>query len=157
MNNNKIILWVEDNAQDESLSFIPNYVEEKSIELREATGVAKLARLLNEMKSNNEQPAGIILDMLIYGASDLTPFGIENVDWNHDATDVGFVLLKHIFRNTDSPKYEYLSKTPILILTVKPNINKNLINQYSSVKIAHKYDDGNPDWESDVTKWIDSL
>lgn len=155
----KTIIWLEDNPQEATLQFIQKHIAEQhqDIRLRKAKGVAFLKKHLGEASKEKEEIIGVILDMLIYGSNDLSPFNMNHISWDEDTPNVGEVILEHIFRNEHHPELMYLSELPVLILTVKQNITKKKLSRFIKVCVIHKYDDSDSDWSKKVTEWIDKL
>lgn len=159
MNNvgKKTIIWLEDNTYEGRLIELADFIESR-YNLRIAGGISSLKCELDDAHKNGEDIKGVILDLMIYGATDLSVFGLPNITWDKGYSHVGEMILKYVFRNIDDQQLVGLSKVSALLLTVKSDFNeRNMKQYYGNVSVVKKYDESNENWIDGVKKWIDSL
>nr|VFK31493.1 MAG: hypothetical protein BECKMB1821I_GA0114274_102410 [Candidatus Kentron sp. MB]VFK75534.1 MAG: hypothetical protein BECKMB1821H_GA0114242_10259 [Candidatus Kentron sp. MB] len=144
------ILWVEDNPDVSLLQFIPEQVEKRNADLLIAQGVMQLRRILDE-PDDVRRIKGIILDIMLYGASDLAVFGRENIKLGN-GDETGIRLIENVFRDKNG-EFKALAEVPILVLTTKPMVSQSDFEKYRKIQVEKKHD-RTYDWESRVTSWI---
>lgn len=157
MNTKETIIWLEDNAYEPGLIDLADYIE-SLYNLRIAGGISSLKLELEEAKENNEKIKGVMLDLMVHGATDLSAFGMPDVSWDKGYSHVGEMILKYIFRNHASEHLEHLSDTSIIFLTVKSDFKNSNVHKYGgSISVVQKYDETNDKWCDEVKKWIGQL
>jgi len=91
--------------------------------------------------------------MMLDGPNNLSSFGKRDIQWDHDETDAGGIILKYILKNDDFPYIEI----PTMVLSVRPDIDKENPQQYKNTKQVIKRDIVNPHWLQELIAWVDSL
>lgn len=159
-----VILWVEDNPEDNLLEFIVLTIKKTGCEPVSVKGVSQLANELNTLREEKKKIRGIILDMMLYGCDDLSAFDYSEVQISRATSiNMGELLLKYVFRNTMKDDkdiwWDNLTKdVPVLILSVRPDLNPYQFKDYGEkIDIIHKYEYERDSWKDDVINWIKRL
>jgi len=146
-----VVFWIENKPEREIHKQLEKQLNNKDINLCHVTNVDKFAEKLDEVELSDIR--GFIVDMMLDGPNNLSSFNKPEVEWDHDETDAGGVILEHILKNDDSRYIEI----PTMVLSVRPDIDKENLQQYKNTQQVIKRDIVNSNWLQELKAWVDGL
>ncbi len=146
-----IVFWIENKPERDIHKRLAKRLNNKGIDLCQVTNIDRLAVKLDDVEPSAIR--GFIVDMMLDGPNNLSSFGKPNIQWDHDKTDAGGIILAYILKNHDSPYIEI----PTMVLSVRPDIDKENLQQYQNTQQVIKRDIVNPNWLQELIAWVDRL
>jgi hypothetical protein len=164
----KTILWIEDNPGEDRFLFITDYCDENNIKLLIFKTIAAFARWLKDNKDNeNIKIIGVILDImlmekpmsLIEFDDETTNNKYEKITWQHPS-HVGDILLKEILTNFEFNVFKGVKNEGVKIMMLtslmdvyvqdKQNLITNEKYNKNLLTLTHKA----KGYESKINNWM---
>lgn len=146
-----VVFWIENKPERDIHKQLKKRLSNKGIDLCQVKNVDRLAVKLDDVEPSDIR--GFIVDMMLDGPNNLSSFDQPQIQWDHDKTDAGGIILKYILKNDGSDYIEI----PTMVLSVRPDIDKENLQQYKNTEQVIKRDIVNQHWLQELIAWVDSL